>query len=181
MHLCEVRIPTYKRPKLLKRAIESLLKQTCTSWIAIVMDDSPEQEARDIVNRYNDNRITYNPNKVNLGRYANLDQVFQSTAYAGSSYAFVLEDDNYLFPDFIKANIESLQQNNVSIILRNQEMRMEGNGKSVPTGKTTRGDWFYSKIYEPLEMHSYLFFHTGISNGGLFWDTKKIKFNLQIG
>ena len=188
MELCEVRIPTHKRPHLLKRAIGSLLLQTYKEWVAIVMDDSPEQEGRAVVNFYGDNRIIYKPNKTHLGRSANLDQAFQSSAYVGGHFAFVLEDDNYLYPDFIIANIESINRHKVNIILRNQKMSvfppltmLQKNETEADINKTTRGDWFISKIYEPIEMYSFLFFHTGISNGGLFWNTISIASNLQVG
>jgi glycosyltransferase involved in cell wall biosynthesis len=46
MSLCEVRIPTYKRPDLLKRALSNLRKQTYDNWQAIAFDDSPEQEVK---------------------------------------------------------------------------------------------------------------------------------------
>ena len=181
MTICEVRIPTYKRPDLLKRAIDSLRCQSCEDWKAIVMDDSPHQEGKDVVNLYGDERLIYSPNIHNLGRSANLDRAFQSKSYLEAKYAFVLEDDNYLLPDFILENITSVHTHQVSIVLRNQEMRLEKQGESQPMGRTTRGDWFEPKIYQPLDMYAYLFFHTGISNGGLFWDTQSIKSNLQVG
>ncbi|OGW75522.1 MAG: hypothetical protein A2Z72_05805 [Omnitrophica bacterium RBG_13_46_9] len=181
MSLCEVRMPAYKRPELLKRAIKSLLEQTYKNWIVIVMDDSPMQECRAVVECYNDSRIMYSPNKTQLGPARNLDQAFQSAGYVGGSYAFVLEDDNYLFPCFIAANITSIRDNGVAIVLRNQDMRFDKDGESMPYNKTTMGDWYCHKVYEPAELFPYLFFHSGISNGGLFWDTAKITSDLQIG
>lgn len=181
MSLCEIRISTYKRPELLKRAIDSVITQTYDNWCALVFDDSPEQEARVIVEAYKDSRIIYKPHLMNLGRAKNLDHSFQSKAYIGGEYAFVLEDDNYLFPKFIAENIKVIEATGVNIVLRNQEWRLEKNGTSVPTNNTTRGRWFHQGIYDPIELRSRLFFCEGISNGGLFWKTSKIKSNLQIG
>ncbi|MBW4421992.1 MAG: glycosyltransferase [Myxacorys californica WJT36-NPBG1] len=181
MSLCEVRIPTYKRPDLLRRALSSLVEQSYPNWQAIVFDDSPEKEAQNVVSDFEDNRILYKPNEKNLGGLKNIDYAFSSKGYLGGTYAFVLEDDNYLFPDFIAENIHSLETNRVGIVLRNQEIGLEKYGDSVPTGETTRGLWFEQGIYTPFEIHARLFFNESISNGGLFWHTGKIRSNLQVG
>ncbi|MBW4566636.1 MAG: glycosyltransferase [Tolypothrix carrinoi HA7290-LM1] len=180
MSLCEVRIPTYKRPDLLKRALATLREQTYDNWQALVFDDSPEQEAKAVVEFYSDDRIIYKPHKVNLGRSKNINCAFLPTAYVGGEYAFVLEDDNYLLPDFIAENIKSLENNKVNIVLRNQEVRLEKDGTSVPTNMTTRGKWFKQGVYSPDKLYARLFFCEGISNGGLFWKTTGIKSNFQV-
>lgn len=182
MPLCEVRVTTYKRPDLLIRALKSLQSQSYPHWKAVVLDDSPEQEGRQTVLDLGDERVLYRPNSQNLGRNDNIDLAFQSKAMVGGRYAFVLEDDNYLFPDFIESNIKSLQAHDVSIVLRNQEIRIESStGSSTPTGETTRGNWFVEKVYSPLDLYATLFFCEGISNGGLFWDTAEIKSDLIVG
>lgn len=37
--LCEIRVQTYRRPELLRRALGSLIDQTHRNWVAVVMDD----------------------------------------------------------------------------------------------------------------------------------------------
>lgn len=78
MSLCEVRIPTYKPPGLLRRSLSSLVEQTYSNWNAIVLDDSLEQEAKNVVNKFNDDRIIYKPNEKNIGRAKNIDYAFLS-------------------------------------------------------------------------------------------------------
>lgn len=181
MSLCEVRVPTYKRPDLLKRALSSLIVQTYDNWKCLVLDDSPAQEARLVVESFNDNRIIYQPHPSNLGRAKNLDYAFLSTDYIGGLYAFVLEDDNYLLPTFIAENIQSLETHNVNIVLRNAEVRLQTDQASIPTGKTNREKWYIQGIYTPFEIYARLFFCEGITNSGLFWRTDKIRSNLQVG
>lgn len=181
MALCEIRIPTYKRPDLLKRALDSAIAQTCEDWTALVFDDSPAQEGKVVVSTLNNDRIQYRPHAKNLGRSKNIDHVFRSAAYTDAEYAFVLEDDNYLFPNFIEENIKSLRKHQVSILLRNQEMHLEQNGASVPMNMTTRGRWFKQGVHTQEQLHARLFFCEGISNGGLFWNTRSIRSNLQVG
>lgn len=178
MSLCEIRVATYKRPQLLKRALSSVIAQTYQNWKAIVFDDSPEQEGRQVIEALNDDRIIYQPHRENLGRAKNIDHAFQSKAYIGGKYAFALEDDNYLFPDFIDSNIAALEENNVNIVLRNQEFRPDRDGQSIFVGETTREKWFQQGVYSPIELHSRLFFCEGITNGGLFWCSDRIESNL---
>lgn len=180
MELCEIRIPTYKRPHLLKRALQSLTAQTYCYWKALVMDDSPSQEAKPLVTSFNDERIIYSPNPKNLGSAANLDRAFKSHSLIDGTYACVLEDDNWLKPNYLSENISSLKKQGVEILLRNQEIWIQTENFSTPTTKTTGGNWFTSKIYTPIQLHAFIFFFQGISNGGLFWKTS-IKSNLQVG
>jgi glycosyltransferase involved in cell wall biosynthesis len=178
---CEVRVTTYKRPQLLARSLNSLIAQTHQDWQALIFDDSPEREGELVVQSLGDPRLLYRPHPQNLGQTKNLDYAFQSAAYIGGKYAFVLEDDNYLMPEFIASNIGSLEAHNVSIVLRNQQFRYEEAGESIYRGETTRSRWFNQGCYEPLQLYARLFFCEGISNGGLFWRTDTIQSNLQVG
>jgi glycosyltransferase involved in cell wall biosynthesis len=172
MDVCEVRIPTCNRPELLERALKSLIGQEFGNWKAIVFDDNPIRENQVLINEFADTRIIYSPNKVRLGAAGNINQAFQTTPYVDGSYAFVLEDDNYLLPDFISNNITALNHYRVNIMLRNQLVEVyKGPNNTELTNLTTRGDWMEEKLYSPLELCAFLFFNEGISNGGLFWRT----------
>lgn len=178
--LCEVRIPTYKRPFLLNRALKSLVAQDHRHWKAIVMDDSPEREAEDVVKSFDDNRIIYTPNQKNLGAAGNLDQAFASHALLRGKYACILEDDNWFKPTFISANINALEENGVDLVLCNQEIWYQTPNGDSNTERTTRGDWLFEKKYTPLQLHAHLLYFETISNGGLFWRTS-LRSNLQVG
>lgn len=180
--ICEVRMPTYKRPKTLLRALKSLQEQTYPHWKAIVFDNSSEQEAKSVVADLNDDRIIYRPHAKNIGGPKNLDLSLQSKSILGGKYACMLEDDNYLYPDTLRENIETLKREKVNILLRNQETRFdEDDGTSKPTGKTTRGKWFKQGVYSPLELYASMFFCEGLSVGGLFWDAENIKTDFTLG
>lgn len=180
--ICEIRIPTYKRPKALRRALESLQRQTYPFWRAVVLDNSPEREAQGVVEALKDQRIVYYPHPHNIGGAKNIDLALQPRSILGGKYACSLEDDNYLFPDCIRENIEILKREKVSILLRNQEIKADSkSGVSQSTGETTRGKWFQRGVYSPLELYASLFFCEGLSNGGLFWDTETIRTDFTLG
>jgi len=156
--LVEVRIPTYKRPKWLAHALQSLLNQDFSNWTAIVFDDSIEREGEEIVRKFNDSRLIYRPNPKNLGASPNLNQCFRNAPYAGGTYAFILEDDNWLLPDFISANLEAMKDAGVNIVHRNQEIwSREDDGMRKMEG-TTLGHKYPGQRMTPVQMHAHTFF-----------------------
>lgn len=178
--LCEVRVPTYRRPAWLRRALLSLLAQSHGQWTALVMDDSPDREGEAVVRDLSDPRITYRANTRRLGAAGNLDQAFQTGPMAGGSHAFVLEDDNWILPGFVENNLRRMNEAGVNIVLRNQQIWAQKGDAFHDTGRTTRGDWFRDGIHSEMSLRARLFFMEGVSNGGLFWSTKAGS-RLQVG
>jgi len=177
--LFEIRMPTYNRPDLLRRAIESLLRQTYPHWTAVVFDDSTCDEAREIVQSTGDDRITYKKNQVRMGAAGNIDQCFSPQAMFSGHYGCLLEDDNYWLPDFLAEVSKSLSGRDSQIILANQRVCDEGSGLQGPE-VTTRGDWFFGGVVSPLYLRATLLLMEGISNGGLVWRLEH-EVDLRVG
>jgi len=180
MSLTEIRIPTYRRPKLLKRALESVISQTDSNWICRVYDDSPDREAESVVAEFNELRFRYEPNNSRLGGAGNIDRAFSSDYLKDTTHACILEDDNWFEPDFIASNIQVLGKMGVHIMLRNQTVYHQKESSGEFVDRTTRGRWMEEKKYSPKELHSFLLVFEGIPNGGLFWSVESIS-NLVVG
>lgn len=169
--VCEVRVITHKRPVWLKRALDSLLAQTCRSWVAYVHDDSPQREGEAVVRDLRDSRLQYCPNEVNLGAAANLDQGFSGVSRSGARYACILEDDNWFLPEFLQENASLLDESDVNLLMRNQwisEQRdFSANGDL--TSRTTLEPWYSEGLLQPFELRARMLLMQGVSNGGLFW------------
>lgn len=178
--VCEVRIPTYRRPALLRRALQSLKAQTETKWRALVLDDGPGQEGRPVVAEMDDARVLYRPNRAQLRAAGNIDQAFRSRAYTAARFCCVLEDDNAFLPDFIAANVAIAQREDVQIVLRNQLVARDNGNEYSETGNTTRGHIFAEGPLDVLALRAALFFCEGISNGGLFWRAD-LRSDLAVG
>lgn len=103
-------IPTYKRPRLLKRAIQSVINQTFTDLKICIYDNASDDETEAIVNEFMklDRRINYHKHEKNIGAMANfqfgLDEV-------ETPFFSFLSDDNFLFPDFYRESVNSLNLN----------------------------------------------------------------------
>ena len=163
----EVRIPTYQRPEMLRRALESLQRQTYSDWKAIIFDDSSASDASEIVRQYADERILYVRNPKRLGGGRNIDQCLCPSSIVGGDYGCLLEDDNFWFPDFLLMLRNNLKNKDWSLVLANQRIYDEGRG--LRTQETTRGDWFLAGAVEPLRLRAALLLMEGLSNGGLVW------------
>src|SRR4051794_28801269 len=161
-------MPTYNRPDTFSRAIESLQRQTYPHWTAVVFDDSTCTGVRDVVQSTGDDRITYNKNQDRMGAAGNIDQCFSPQAMFSGHYGCVLEDDNYLLPDFLSELGRNIIKRDCQLILVNQGINDEGSGL-LGQDVTTRGDWFLDGMVSPLYLRASLLLMEGISNGGLVW------------
>jgi glycosyltransferase involved in cell wall biosynthesis len=91
--LISIVIPTYNRPKYLKQAIETILKQTYTNFEIIIVDDASTTDSKKVVESFNDKRIQYFKNESRKGapfsRNRGIDQA------KGELIAFLDDDDEW--------------------------------------------------------------------------------------
>jgi glycosyltransferase involved in cell wall biosynthesis len=93
MSLVSVIMPTYNRPKLLRRAIESVLVQSFTDYEIIVVDDCSTDDAEAVVTSFNDKRIRYIKLDKNSGGSMLPRRV--GIKEANSKYIAILDDDDF--------------------------------------------------------------------------------------
>jgi len=113
--LVSVIIPTYKRPKTLGRAIDSVLNQTYKNIELIVVDDNdPDTDYRKdtekVLNSYLtiDKRVKYIQHERNKnGAAARNTGIRNSSGY----YICFLDDDDYFFPERIELMLSFLIKN----------------------------------------------------------------------
>ena len=73
-----VHLLTYKRPKLLGRALKSLLAQTLQDWTCELHNDAPDDPSPgELCQLINDPRIHYVPHERNLGPTATFNLLFK--------------------------------------------------------------------------------------------------------
>jgi glycosyltransferase involved in cell wall biosynthesis len=180
--ICEVRVPTFRRPILLKRALLSLIDQTYSNWRCIVFDDCPEKSARSVVEDIQDHRIEYSSNVKQLGALGNIDQSFAKEPLLGGRYAFVLEDDNYLLPRHIEKAIRTVEDNAAKVVFCNQHCEVivrAGYPGSIGHYQTL--NWMYQcGAANPNDLLPALLYSHGFSNGAVFWRTD-CQSDFQIG
>jgi glycosyltransferase involved in cell wall biosynthesis len=98
-----IMIPTYKRPELLKEAIESALNQkTNIRYEVVVVDNNNDQEqasaVNDLVKSFNAKNLDLYRNKQNIGMFGNWNRCFELSR---AEWVSILNDDDLLGPDFL--------------------------------------------------------------------------------
>ena len=166
--LVEIRTPTFRRPSLLRRALRSVIQQTCNRWRCRVFDDDPlGDDAKRVCEELCDERIIYERNEGNLGVGRNIDKAFSEHPLPGTTHCCVLEDDNYYLPDFLASNLAIMANKDVDILLRNQLIEVPCTGEVGP--KTTYDGQYIDGPALRDEIWGSFFYSTGANNSSVFW------------
>ena len=102
-------LPTYKRPQLLARAIESVRSQSWKELCVVVRDNCSCDETEAVVSEIAklDPRIVYIKNKSNIGAHENFRQGIQNIE---TDYFSILSDDDFLEPTFFSEAMSLFEQ-----------------------------------------------------------------------
>lgn len=106
--LVSVVIPTFRRPAELREAIESALAQQGITLEVIVVDDSPEGGAADVVSAIGDARVTYMKCEPPSGGKPSMTRN-RGWPRARGRYVHFLDDDDRLLPGATAAMVAALE------------------------------------------------------------------------
>lgn len=110
-NLVSIIIPTFYRNERLKCALDSALRQDYSEFEVIVVDDSGESAARQVVEEYDS--VTYIPHSENSGaptaRATGLEN-------ASGRYIQYLDDDDKLHPAKIRRQVELFRSTDVGVV-----------------------------------------------------------------
>jgi glycosyltransferase involved in cell wall biosynthesis len=103
-------IPTYQRPKMLMKAVESAIMQTYGNIKICIFDNASGDETEALVRLLirKDDRIHYYKNETNIGAFDNFSKGFESV---DTKYFCLLSDDDILLPNFIQNSINVFGEN----------------------------------------------------------------------
>lgn len=144
--LVSVIIPTYNRPKYLKQAIESAVKQTYQNIEIIVSDDCSAESPQQIVDSFNDSRIRFRRNPKNLGISLNVISAYKE---ARGKYVASLNDDDMWNEDFLEKLVPQLDAdpNLVLAFSDHYIINFEGKINDVSTQENTE-NWKRNQLEE---------------------------------
>lgn len=110
-------LPTYNRCRLLKRAVDSVLDQTCRDFELIVVDDGSSDDTPALLARYGDRlRAIRQPNRgVSAARNAGIRQA------AGKLIA-LLDSDDYWLPQKLARQVAFFENNPDAAICQTEEI-----------------------------------------------------------
>ena len=90
-------IPYYSGLDFLARAIRSVVSQENPNWLAIVVDDCGGEDAEEVVSSFNDKRIEFYRNDINLGMAKNWNKAL---SFATTELVTLLHSDDELEPTY---------------------------------------------------------------------------------
>lgn len=103
--LVSVLMPTYNRPRYLREAIESVLRQTYPNFEIILVRDGGISVS-EVVKHFNDPRIIFIDREQNQGKPYSLNEAIDR---AKGKYVCYLDDDDIYYPNHIEALVSALE------------------------------------------------------------------------
>lgn len=171
MALVRVFLPTYRRPRLLERALASLRAQTLRDWVCELHNDDPDDPSPgELLARLADPRFLYRPHERNLGGTATFNLFFRPTP---EPFYAMLEDDNAWSPAFLEKMIavaeahptETVFWCNQGIGDEESDGTVRDSGETVrplePDGRARRVAWGQSEqIFGAVHAHGAALFRS---------------------
>ncbi|WP_181039128.1 glycosyltransferase family 2 protein, partial [Brachyspira murdochii] len=105
--LVSILIPTFNRAMLLKRAVESVLKQDYHNIEIIISDNASEDNTTDIVNSFSSEIIKYIKREKNIGPVLNGIEGYKNVS--GKYYMLLCDDDYLVSRTFISNAVEVME------------------------------------------------------------------------
>ncbi len=163
-------ITTFRRPKFLREAVDSVLSQSFKDFeLIVVNDDLTGSEVDEIVGSFRDPRIVYVKNKENLGSARSLNV---GLGKVRGEYVTILDDDDaWLSPEKLKKQVEFLDKNREYVLVGTNMIVVDASsGKEIVRSKIPAADGELRKIFfknNPFAHSSVVFRkETAVSLGG---------------
>lgn len=147
-------IPTYRRPKLLRRAIKSVLNQTYPHFQVCVYDNASGDETASVVAEIAkvDLRVKYHCHPENIGAAKNF---IYGMEHVETPFFSFLSDDDILLPNFYQIAMEGFNKFPDAMFSAGATIHMTDNGKitSVPLSLWQRDGYYIPPdgLFEMLE------------------------------
>ena len=129
-------IPTYRRPKQLKRAIQSVLKQTYPHFQICVYDNASGDETAQVVAALakQDSRVHYYCHQENINSSPNFEYGMLQVKTPFFSF---LSDDDILLPEFYQTALDGFEKYPEAAFSAGAVIDMAENGQFIAISKTT--------------------------------------------
>ena len=107
--LFSIGIPAFKA-RFLPECIESILIQTYQNYELIILNDCSPDDIKSIVAGYNNNRIRYLENDVNVGAEHVIDNWNKCLYLAKGEYFVLMSDDDKMEPDYLEEFMKLIEK-----------------------------------------------------------------------
>lgn len=141
-------ITTYQRPKMLRRAILSVLNQTYPYLQACVYDNASGDETKEVVLSMarQDNRVKYFCHSENIGGLANFNY---GMSQVETPFFSILADDDFLLPNFYEDAMAKLENYPEAVFCAGSTIMANVIGENAEILALSLTDWQDGIIYPP--------------------------------
>lgn len=126
--IVSVIMPAYNAEKYIGEAIESIIKQSYTSWELIVIDDCSTDSTNLIVNKFSDARIHVYKNCENKGIAYTTNRAIQLSK---GKYLALLDDDDISMLDRLEKQVKVLEENSNIDVLGGRTIYIDAVGNEI--------------------------------------------------
>jgi glycosyltransferase involved in cell wall biosynthesis len=132
-------LPLYGRGDHLEEALESLLGQTRRDLAIVVTDDAADPAARDVLDRFDDDRLQYRRNEERLGLVGNWRRAFEVARrlHPGAAYFAWASDHDAWHPYWAEHVLELLEREPRGVLAYPRTYRMDETGSTLPSKNWT--------------------------------------------
>ena len=106
-------IPSYNHEKYIGKTIESILNQTYDNFEIIISDDNSGDNTRKVVEKYNDPRIKFFKNDINIGPALNPNKLIELSS---CDYILMIASDDMLREDALELYVKEIQKNSAEAL-----------------------------------------------------------------
>jgi len=145
--LISVITPFYNAAHTLRYSLTSLLMQTHQNWECVLVDDGSEDDAKLVINEFQDPRIHYHRLKTNQGRGAARQYALDQ---AQGEYLCFLDADDWIYPHRLETQLRLMRENpelsmlSVSMAVVDRDNQIIGK-RGLPAAHQT------IKVFPPME------------------------------
>lgn len=144
-------MPAYNAEKYIKEAIDSVLLQTYRDFELIILNDCSKDSTERIIQSYEDDRIVYLKNEVNMGVAATLNR---GLATAKGEYIARMDSDDISLPERFERQVTYLDANPCVAVLGTNSETFDENGPLYTGWSAT----------DPAQMKVDLLFSCGLAH-----------------
>lgn len=131
--LVTVCIPTYNRPEMLRKSLQSVLWQSYQNLEVIVSDNASETDTRAVIDEMGDPRVRLERLDANIGLFANLTRALH---LGTGKYRIMLPDDDLMLPGNLERKV-GLFEDHPQVGLVHSAFR-HLNADGLPVGPVTK-------------------------------------------
>ena len=120
-------IPVFNGVNYIKDCINSVLKQSYTNFELLIVDNCSIDETQSLVENYNDERIRYIRNNLNIGALNNFNKCIEMAA---GEYFVLLPHDDILLPGALQEFVSALENKNIGFVYSAMQV-IDENGNTL--------------------------------------------------